>query len=167
LNSFLESFGTGAYHCGIEVYGKEWSFHQINSGTGVFECAPRSCTQHTHKQSVVMGVTSLSKEEVERLINRLRREWPGRGYEVLTRNCCHFSNTLSVRLGTGEIPRWCTSLAAAGASVKTFFDGVSGTLSPTLLLNFVSGAPSLAEQEKVRFQSMTKVDMRSVVPGWR
>lgn len=117
LNKVLRPLGSGAFHCGIEVYGREWSFKAEHAGTGVCSCRPRSCESHSFSDSLLMGTTSLSKTEVKALIKVLEVEWPGRSYDSLRRNCCHFCNRFSVCLGTGPIPAWITHLASAGAAI--------------------------------------------------
>lgn len=115
LNTVLGVFNTGAFHCGVEVYGKEWSFRgRVCSGTGVFATRPRCCEHHSYNRTITMGETTLSGTDVSRLIGVLQREWPGNGYDTLRRNCCHFSDKLCRCLGVGSIPSWVTSLANAG-----------------------------------------------------
>mmetsp|Transcript_98499 Transcript_98499/g.195380 ORF Transcript_98499/g.195380 Transcript_98499/m.195380 type:complete len:280 (-) Transcript_98499:339-1178(-) len=117
LNKFLRPLGSGAFHCGVEVYGREWSFKAEHSGTGVCSCRPRSCESHSFSDTLFMGTTSLSKIEVKALVKVLEVEWPGRSYDSLRRNCCHFCDRLSVCLGTGPLPAWITHLASAGAAI--------------------------------------------------
>jgi len=133
MNTVLSRFGTGAFHCGVEVYGREWSFQYSSKGTGVFQVAPKKCNHHTYRESVSMGSTTLSEEEVFRLLDRLQRDWPARSYEVLTRNCCHCCDFLCRALGVGPIPAWTTNLALAGATVRTAYEGVQDVMNPTLL----------------------------------
>lgn len=133
LNTVLSRFGTGAFHCGVEVYGREWSFQYSNRGTGVFQVAPKGCKHHTYRESVSMGTTTLSEEEVGQLLGKLQRDWPARSYEVLTRNCCHNCNALCVALGVGPIPAWTTNLALAGATVRTAYEGVQEVMKPSSL----------------------------------
>jgi len=129
LNRILRVFGSGAFHCGVEVYGKEWSYRGASrAGTGVFHCRPRSCDSHTYCESVPMGETFLSEGEVVRLLRLLEVEWLALAYSVLRHNCCHFSDLLCTHLGVGAIPPWVKSLAEAGAAVE---DKVMGRQSPS------------------------------------
>lgn len=115
LNSVLRVVGTGAFHCGVEVYGKEWSFRgRCCIGTGVFASRPRCCENHSYSETIAMGPTALPAAEVSRLLSVLQREWPGLSYDTLRRNCCHFSDKLCRHLGVGGIPDWLMSLASAG-----------------------------------------------------
>lgn len=64
-----------------------------------------------------MGETLLLESEVDDLIKRLARQWPGRGYSLLRRNCCHFADEMCRWLGVGRMPAWVNRLAGAGASL--------------------------------------------------
>merc|ERR1719422_2919272 len=61
MNCLLGAFGTGAFHCGIEVFRHEYSFAGIVGETGnpfisgVFICKPQHCEGHTYSQSIEIG----------------------------------------------------------------------------------------------------------------
>jgi len=121
VNRLLRPFGTGAFHCGVEVYSSEWSFSDTTSRketTGVFKCAPRECKGHTYSQSVSMGRTSCSEAEVLAIVDRLQQDWLANDYDLVRRNCCHFADEFCWRLGVGAIPAWVTHLAGVGASIE-------------------------------------------------
>merc|ERR1719270_1580242 len=48
LNQILRPFGTGAFHCGVEIFGEEYSF---TSGAGVSICRPTCCEAHSFNDS--------------------------------------------------------------------------------------------------------------------
>lgn len=118
VNEYLTAVGTGAFHGGIEVYHKEYSYGYSEEGTGVFECPPKGCTAHHYRESHKIGTTKMSEDEVVQTVEDLRREWPGKEYDLLRHNCVIFSDILSQRLGVGAIPAWCTNLAGAGATLQ-------------------------------------------------
>lgn len=64
----------------------------------------------------------------------MREVWQGTGYDVLTRNCCHFSDELSRQLGVGPLPLWTMSLAGAGAAARGVYQVVAASLHPVMLL---------------------------------
>jgi len=104
----------------VEVYGAEWSFgYTDDGGSGIFSCDPGECGEHTYREAVAMGATCLREEDVILLLSALAQDWQGEDYDILHRNCCHFSDTLCRRLGVGPIPDWITNLAGAGAQVET------------------------------------------------
>mmetsp|Transcript_100652 Transcript_100652/g.290777 ORF Transcript_100652/g.290777 Transcript_100652/m.290777 type:complete len:218 (-) Transcript_100652:91-744(-) len=127
-NTLLRPLGTGAYHCGVEVYDCEWSFGNIfmagggkmpDEFTGIFTCMPQACDGHTFYKSVPMGHTYVSQQGVMVLIHAMEASWKSCCYDVVTRNCCHFCNEFCRRLGVGPIPPWLLNLANAGAAMKT------------------------------------------------
>mmetsp|Transcript_63644 Transcript_63644/g.165430 ORF Transcript_63644/g.165430 Transcript_63644/m.165430 type:complete len:628 (+) Transcript_63644:33-1916(+) len=118
VNCIFRALGTGAFHTGVEVYGQEWSYgFSDQRHSGVFCCTPKSCNVHTYREAVEMGQTTLSPGEIKTLIEEMARAWPGTEYDLLRRNCCHFTDELCRRLGTGPLPYWVTNLASAGASL--------------------------------------------------
>lgn len=138
VNRFLKPFGTGAFHCGVEVYGWEWSYSDIahpsyQAGTGIFSCRPRNCEGHSYCESVKLGRTATSEPEVLRLITLLEKDWLVCKYDLLNFNCCHFSDELCQRLRVGGIPTWIMSLAATGASVAS-----TGELADTTCCRIVA-----------------------------
>mmetsp|Transcript_119645 Transcript_119645/g.333929 ORF Transcript_119645/g.333929 Transcript_119645/m.333929 type:complete len:241 (-) Transcript_119645:110-832(-) len=124
LNGLLRKLGTGVFHCGVEVFGGEWSYSDTMSGAGdaIFCSLPRCCEGHTYSESMMMGRTWVTEQEFAELINQLKKEWTVAQYDILTRNCCHFSDHLCHRLGVGAIPEWAKSLAKTGAAILSTGD---------------------------------------------
>ncbi|CAJ1386093.1 unnamed protein product [Effrenium voratum] len=121
VNEYLEAMGTGAFHAGVEVNGKEWSYGYSPDGSGVFSCSPKGCKAHVYKDSLEMGECQKSSAEIEAIIQEMEGDWPGFDYDLLRKNCCLFSKALVEKLGVGPVPSWVTNLAAAGA---TLHDGI-------------------------------------------
>lgn len=124
INGIARALGTGAFHAGVEVFGQEWSFGSSGEGddhedaTGVFSCPPRGCDGHSYRESLPMGHTSLTEEEIRQLIARLTKEWKAKDYSLLRRNCCHFSNLFLAEMGVDELPTWVRNLSTAGAALN-------------------------------------------------
>mmetsp|Transcript_77345 Transcript_77345/g.230406 ORF Transcript_77345/g.230406 Transcript_77345/m.230406 type:complete len:216 (-) Transcript_77345:56-703(-) len=110
LNGVLRPLGTGAFHCGVEVYDVEWSYCE----GGVFMCKPRRCPGHTFNSTVLMGTTLQPRHVVAWIIDACRTVWMADGYNVLNHNCCHFCEDLCHRLGVGTVPSWVMNLASVG-----------------------------------------------------
>jgi len=119
VNRVLRSvLGTGAFHCGVEVYFKEWSFRYCRIGTGVFWESPRRCPHASYCDSIFMGNTLMSEAEVYDLLQVMALDWQGTRYDILKRNCCHFSAELCKHLGAGEaFPDWIMNLASTGNDI--------------------------------------------------
>mmetsp|Transcript_18525 Transcript_18525/g.36347 ORF Transcript_18525/g.36347 Transcript_18525/m.36347 type:complete len:246 (-) Transcript_18525:188-925(-) len=117
LDKGLRAMGTGAFHAGVAVYGREWSYGFSYKDTGIFACEPKEVVGPEFRESLCQGETSLSEEEVDRLISELKAEWIGTEYDLLSHNCCSFSNLFCEKLGVSALPSWVTNLAQAGATV--------------------------------------------------
>jgi len=115
----------GVFHAGVEVDGIEWAFgaHWKETQTGVTCSKPRMHEQHHYRQTVQLGWTPLRPEEVAAIISELVEEYPGRSYDLLRRNCCHFADDFSRRLGVGGIPAWVHRLARIGAMAENVLHG--------------------------------------------
>lgn len=124
LNSVLRPLGAGIFHCGVEIFGREWSFSDTETGLGcgVFASRPKCCAGHTHFESLFMGATMTPELEVLDLVYLLAKVWRVENYDILSKNCCHFCNELCQRLGVGVIPKWVMNLAGAGAAIVSAND---------------------------------------------
>lgn len=134
INAVLSKFNTGVYHAGIEVYGKEWSFlgcdeeneldvppsasqrlltldGEMDERGGVRYCDPgqlnevQFCGKWRGKRKI--GVTTMTEEKVHELLDTMDKEgWIGHTYDLLTKNCCHFSEEFAQRLGVPKFTFW-------------------------------------------------------------
>lgn len=118
LNNCLAVLAMGIFHCGIEVYGSEYSFRKCTFGTGVFRCQPRQSEGHTFCESVYVGMTGLSQVAVQHLIKLLENDWPGNAFDVMKCNCCHFCERFSELLGTDGLPMWVKNMTETSACIK-------------------------------------------------
>merc|ERR1719258_677647 len=67
-NRVFRMLGTGAFHGAVEIYGPEWSYTGCDGeGTGVFSCAPKVNSAHTYRESIPMGQTKMTQEQVRDL----------------------------------------------------------------------------------------------------
>jgi len=112
----------GAFHAGIEVHGLEWSY----GGDGI-SCGPSRTHQvHVYHESILLGETTLSMEDVQIVIQLLGRQWIGEEYDLFEHNCCNFSDALSWELVSDSIPNWVTRFpkmaARAAAHLDSFVD---------------------------------------------
>lgn len=104
LNRWLRCcfFQWGIYHTGVEVYGKEFAFggHDAET-TGVFCAQPKAIQGARFRKQIPVGRTELSPSELRQQIAALAPEWSGTSYNLLKRNCNHFTVDLCEDL-TGE-----------------------------------------------------------------
>ncbi|KAL9231514.1 hypothetical protein vseg_006736 [Gypsophila vaccaria] len=119
INGYAYWFGLGVYHSGVQVHGVEYAFGaHDHATTGVFEVEPKQCPGFTFRKSILIGRTDLGTKEVRTLIEKLSTEYLGNSYHLITKNCNHFCNDLSIHLTTKHIPRWVNRLARLGFLCK-------------------------------------------------
>lgn len=122
VNVYSPSGGQSvAYHSGLEVYGTEYVFAGGNAGgSGVTlqrPCVAPPGSGWVFYQSVEVAPLDKSKEEVQRAISDLRAEFTAASYDLVSRNCNHFSEALCQRLCGKSIPSWVNALAGIGNSL--------------------------------------------------
>ncbi|GJP43368.1 hypothetical protein CLOM_g2841 [Closterium sp. NIES-68] len=119
----------GIFHGAVEIHGEEWSFGYCERGSGVFSCPPKANPMYTFRETIEMGVTGMGEQKVRELLRRLSKEWPGRSYDMLARNCNHFCDEFCQALGVGPTPVWVNRFAYAGDVTLEFYDQASTQLS--------------------------------------
>lgn len=89
------------YHLGVEVHGEEWSFLYFedtwddDSVSGVIRCQPKCMADYEYLESVNLGPTPLSVDEVDELLVRLHYDYPACTYHLTRRNCLTFAAELT------------------------------------------------------------------------
>mmetsp|Transcript_20781 Transcript_20781/g.34251 ORF Transcript_20781/g.34251 Transcript_20781/m.34251 type:complete len:245 (+) Transcript_20781:141-875(+) len=116
LNEYLFYLNMGVFHSGVEVLGREFSFggHDF-AFSGVFEVIPRKAPAAIFRHSVHIGdIEGMEQKDVESLIDAIKPEYPGNSYNLVTRNCNHFTDDLCQRLVNKSIPKYINRLANLG-----------------------------------------------------
>jgi len=130
-NSFLHSWGMGAYHSGVELNGREYSYGKSDGrGSGIFECEPRLASGCTFRESIELGSIEASGMEILKCIDSLRARYQASEYDILLQNCNHFcddlASTLFCQFGVGE------KAEKFNATVATK-NGIASGLIPTYI----------------------------------
>ncbi|KAJ2943086.1 hypothetical protein O0L34_g18776 [Tuta absoluta] len=121
-NWYTAGAGVGVFHSGVQVHGSEWAYggHPY-SFTGVFEISPRDARelgdQFHFRQSVHIGYTDFSEDEVRRLVAELGKQFRGDRYHLMNNNCNHFSSAFCQALCNRDIPSWVNRLAYVSSCV--------------------------------------------------
>jgi hypothetical protein len=150
VNDYTHAVGLGLYHSSVEVYGYEFAFggHDDARTTGIYavpaSLMPRTPGArvgrlgggsestsgspdggdeglgYTYRSSIRVGATSLSKEEVQAVIQSMgRREYTGTRYHMLQQNCNAFTDDLCRRLTGIGAPGWINRVAGWAVRLQT------------------------------------------------
>ncbi|CAH0697771.1 unnamed protein product [Spodoptera exigua] len=121
-NWYTAGAGVGVFHSGVQVHGSEWAYggHPY-AFTGVFEITPRDerelGEQFRFRQSVHIGYTDFSEDEVRRLVAELGKQFRGDRYHLMNNNCNHFTSAFCLALCDHDIPAWVNRLAYVSSCV--------------------------------------------------
>ncbi|KAK9145025.1 hypothetical protein Sjap_004928 [Stephania japonica] len=115
INGSIYWLSLGLYHSSIQVHGVEYEFGGHDSpSTGIFRGKTRECLGLTFRKSILIGRTDLGPHEVHKFMEELSKSYTGTSYNLITKNCNHFCNDVSLRLTGKRIPRWINRLAKIG-----------------------------------------------------
>jgi hypothetical protein len=116
---FSRLAGLGAFHCGIEVLGAEWSFQadplQDEGGadtTGLMCMPPKGHPVHLYRESVLLGISTLGVRDIWQVLLNLEQQWPAQSYHALQNNCTDFAEAFARALLVPEpFPNWVKGIA--------------------------------------------------------
>uniref|UniRef100_A0A8H7TIP6 PPPDE domain-containing protein n=1 Tax=Bionectria ochroleuca TaxID=29856 RepID=A0A8H7TIP6_BIOOC len=97
LSSILWTVGAGLLHSAVVINGKEYAYggHDHKNLTGVYWTRPKTEPPGgTFRCEILHGFTLASDEEIENVIREASEEFQGTAYNLLTRNCNHFTSYL-------------------------------------------------------------------------
>jgi len=116
----LRSANLGAFHCGVEVLGDEWSFQGFHDAwddptiSGVVRNEPKLHPAYIYCESMLLGRTPLGGIAIDNTIDRLMEEWPANSYHLVAHNCITFAEELAKVLQAPEpFPSWVRGAADA------------------------------------------------------
>mmetsp|Transcript_52623 Transcript_52623/g.118013 ORF Transcript_52623/g.118013 Transcript_52623/m.118013 type:complete len:211 (+) Transcript_52623:58-690(+) len=119
LNNYgLKTASLGLFHAGVEVLGTEYFFGWGDTELSGIRCnRPRQHGVHSYRESVFMGLTPLSEEDVDCAIDMAFEAWPESLYHPIHRNCTLFAEEFLKSLQAPEpFPEWVHGAAAYGRS---------------------------------------------------
>lgn len=118
-NTWTYWCGVGIFHSGVEVYGVEFAYGGHDQDvSGIFATAPRDAPgQVIFRESIDMGETDLSQQEIHQLVQRMGSEYRGNAYHLLQRNCNHFASDLCRQLTGRDAPSWINRLAGIAVAL--------------------------------------------------
>lgn len=99
--------------------------------SGVFEAEPKSCPGYIYRCSIPLGRIDMPVSEFRNFIENVASEYHGDTYNLISKNCNHFTDDMSCRLTGRRIPGWVNRLAKLGVFNSNF-------LFPRLIVLVVS-----------------------------
>ncbi|KAI5815989.1 PPPDE putative peptidase domain-containing protein [Pyronema omphalodes] len=120
LSRFLWTVGASLLHTGVAIGDKEYAFggHERPGVTGVYWTKPASAPPGgTWRCEILHGFTYYGEEEVERVVKEASRLFLGPTYNLLTRNCNHFTSHLCQALTGQPAPAWINRAAGIGVAL--------------------------------------------------
>ncbi|KAJ4296056.1 hypothetical protein N0V88_004758 [Collariella sp. IMI 366227] len=120
LSSVLWHLGTSLLHSGVVINGKEYAYggHDQRGVTGVYWTKPRlDPPGGTFRCEYLHGFTLAPPEEIDRIVKEVSQEFLGPGYNLLTRNCNHFTSALCEKLTGQAAPGFLNRAASIGVAL--------------------------------------------------
>lgn len=120
-NSLLHSLGIDLYHTAIEFDNVEYAFGKvINSNeSGVYDITPMSYDDGIYIESINLGLTRRRQFFVK--LEKLKAYYKGNTYNIVTKNCNHFTNDFIRLLFNKRIPNKYTFFLKFGEFLRKIF----------------------------------------------
>jgi hypothetical protein len=122
-NSFLGLLGVKIFHTAIEYDKTEYSFGYLNDNkiSGVFDIKPMSFEDGLYVESIQLG--NVNRREFFNKMEKIKKEYLAKSYNLLTKNCNHFTNDF-IKLLFGKdksVPGKYTTLLKLGEFFRKIF----------------------------------------------
>ncbi|KAK5996652.1 DeSI-like protein sdu1 [Cladobotryum mycophilum] len=141
LASVLWTVGASLLHSGVVINGREYAYggHDKRGVTGVYWTKPKTEPPGgTFKCEILHGFTLATQEEIDATLREASEEFHGTSYNLLTKNCNHFTSYLCKKLTGTPGPGWLNRAASIGVALPCVvprdwieppeYDGADGEL---------------------------------------
>lgn len=116
----LWTVGVSLLHSGVVINGKEYAYggHDQRGMTGVYWTRPRTEPPGgTFKAEILHGFTVRPQEEIDAILKEASEAFQGTAYNLLNKNCNHFTQYLCEKLTGRSGPAWLNRAASIGVAL--------------------------------------------------
>jgi len=120
LASILWTIGSSLLHSAVVINGKEYAYggHDKRGMTGVYWTKPRTEPPGgTFKCEILHGFTLHPQAQIEVIIKEASEAFQGTSYNLLSKNCNHFTQYLCEKLTGRTGPGWLNRAASIGVAL--------------------------------------------------
>jgi len=120
LSSVLWAIGSSLLHSGVVINGKEYAYggHDRRNTTGVYWTPPKTVPPGgSFKLELLHGFTFATATEIDAIIRTASNEFLGTQYNLLAKNCNHFTSHLCLKLTGRPGPGWLNRAASIGVAL--------------------------------------------------
>ncbi|RYP20964.1 hypothetical protein DL765_002501 [Monosporascus sp. GIB2] len=120
LSSVLWTVGASLLHTGVVINGKEYAYggHDRRGVTGVYWTPPRTEPPGGRfRMEILHGFAFATPQEIDAIVRHCSDEFDGAAYNLLTRNCNHFTSYLCRKLTGRPGPAWLNRAASIGVAL--------------------------------------------------
>jgi len=120
LASMLWTIGASLLHSGVVIDHKEYAYggHDKRGMTGVYWTKPRTEPPGgTFRCEILHGFTVSPQEEIDAIIKEASEAFQGTSYNLLNKNCNHFTSYLCQKLTGTPGPAWLNRAASIGVAL--------------------------------------------------
>jgi len=120
ISSIFWTLGVGLLHTGVVINDKEYAFggHDRRGVTGVYWTkSGQEPPGGTFRTEFLQGFTFMTPTEIEQVLRETTEEFLGTSYNVLTRNCNHFTSYFCEKLTGRSAPAWINRAASIGVAL--------------------------------------------------
>ncbi|KAG4443548.1 hypothetical protein IFR05_000925 [Cadophora sp. M221] len=118
--SILWAIGSSLLHSGVVINNREYAYggHDRRGLTGVYYTPPRAVPPGgTFQCEILHGFTVQPQNEIDAIIKEASDVFQGTSYNLLTRNCNHFTAYLCEKLTGRPGPGWLNRAASIGVAL--------------------------------------------------
>lgn len=116
----LWTFGASLLHSGVVINGREYAYggHDKRGMTGVYWTKPRiEPPGGTFRCEILHGFTVRPQADLDNIIKEASEAFQGTAYNLLNKNCNHFTQYLCEKLTGRQGPGWLNRAASIGVAL--------------------------------------------------